>query len=363
MSQIKFCNTIPDVLDPIETGVFFERVNFFMKKALDSGQLSNFGKLYHEFSEKLKTELDISSDKEIVLTSSGHTALMAAYSVSGVKRLLVPCYTYEATRVAATLQGIECKVVDVNKQTGAIDLDLVSKIDVKDYDGIVLVAPLSSIPNLLEYESFCKLNNKKLIIDGAATFGTGNNIYNYGDMYCLSFHATKTFPVGEAGAVICDKRLADDVQRYITFGLDHSKTPSGFGINGKVSEYTCAVGLTLLEIVHHHIKMRQYNAIYLRQRLSDVFGGRVSFLNSWVGPETAHQAFPVYFNCIHNSKPLVEFLLDNGIMTLQYYKPLSNEFPVTVDLFERNVCFPIHSGVSYSDIDFMVKKTMEFIYA
>jgi dTDP-4-amino-4,6-dideoxygalactose transaminase len=347
--QIKFCNTVlPDL------GMVNKRVQGASEL---TGQLSNFGVLYNEFCQRLEEKLSLSPGRKLLVTSSGHTALMASYKCLGIKSILVPCYTFESTRVAASLQGINVKIVDVDPRTGCLDLNRAADIPDSEYDGMVVVAPLSSIPNLPEYAKFCHNKKKKLIIDGAATFGTPD-IYNYGDIYCLSFHATKSFPLGEGGAVLCKRNIADNIKRYLNFGLER-KIPNGFGINGKVSEYTSALGLGLLEEVGYHIRERQTNAVYLAAILKSALGNEISFLQSWKGDSTVYQSLPIY---IENSRKLIRFLWNSGIECIKYYRPLeiNGRFPNTFELYSKNICLPIHSDLKKEDFDYIVNKMVEF---
>lgn len=328
--DIPFCNAVePD----------WEVVKRKIQASLSSGRMSNFGPLYQEFSDALHSYLGVPKTKEVVITSSGHTALMAAYSCIA-KAVAIPNYTFESTRCAATLQHIPTTITDVYKDTGAID---VSKADSSVFDTIVVVTPLSSVPDLDEYSKYCRDKNKKLIIDGAASFGMPG-IYGYGDAYCLSFHATKSFPVGECGVVICDKSEAKRIKRYLTFGLDENKVASSIGINGKVSEYTCAIGLALLEKIDEHLFCRSRNAKILQPTSKDNY----RTLDFFSREKKIYQSFPIY---TPRAKEVAEVLEQNGIATLKYYNPIhkNKDYPVSNKLFEENICLPVHSGVSEKD--------------
>lgn len=336
--DIKFCNVvIPDI------DVF----NSYLKDSVDFGQMSNFGPCYRKLETALSKNLELNSNKGVVVVSSGHTALMAACSVLGLKSVVIPCYTFESTRVAATLQGVGTVVLDVDKETGALDFEALVKVPLESYDGVILVCPLSSIPDIPKFQNFCGQNNKKLIIDGAATFGS-KGIFNYGDAFCLSFHSTKSFPVGEAGAIVINSELVSDVERYITFGLDLNKVASGVGINAKISELTAAYALSLLETIDEHLERRLENSAVLH----NLFGHT---LVSICGDKTVYQSFPIF---IPRADEARSQLVSQGVSCIKYYKPLiydESRFPNTVDLYNSNVCLPVHSGVSVKQVVGMVR--------
>jgi dTDP-4-amino-4,6-dideoxygalactose transaminase len=61
-------------------------------------------------------------------------------------------------------------------------------------------------------------------------------------------HATKTFGVGEGGAILCrDPGLARAAVAALNFGFDGVRETTGPGLNGRMSEYHAAVGLAELD--------------------------------------------------------------------------------------------------------------------
>lgn len=341
--MIKFCTIVkPD----------FAHVASLLEQSYEVGKLSNFGPLYDLLVYNLKTYLHLPEDKDIVLVSSGHTALMAAYSCLDTTVALLPAYTFESTRVAATIQDIKVILSDVNYKTGCIDLDLIKK-SLKDnpyIDTVVVVTALSNIPNLKEIDSYCKIHDISLIIDGAASFGTPD-IYEYGDIFCLSFHATKTYGIGEGGAIICSKKIAEKVKRFINFGFDSDRNPVCMGMNAKVSEYTCAIGLDILDKMRDVCFKRHSNIVKYEKELKDLS------LHSY-SPFTIYQTYPIFLANSAQATRLRDRFKDNLIETLQYYKPLNkieSLFPVTNSLYHRNICLPVHQNISENELEMIIQ--------
>ena len=332
----------------------FNNLEYLLKDSMRSGHLSNFGNLYHTAVNLLIRKLGLHEDVGIVLTSSGHTALMAAYAALDVKRLVVPSYTFEATRAAATLQGIGVKLADVSPETGCLDVESLSRVPNDSYDSVVVVAALSTIPDLDKLSEYCKGLGKKLIVDGAPTFGTGG-IYNYGDAYCLSFHATKTLPIGEGGAVILNSDLVESAKQYITFGFDKNKNVKMTGINGKLSEYSCAILVDLLGKIDWYVDKRIRNLEYYKKR----FGYLIpqSFVD-----RTVYCSLPIVLNSEKKARNCLRELNSKGVQALQYYKPLDVNFEVSNSLYKRNVCLPIHHGLSCEDLNFICDTVLDAIW-
>ena len=340
--MIRFCSPlIPD----------FFKVKAYMMNSFRTGQVSNFGPTYDKFVTRLKEFLDLSPDKEIVLTSSGHTALMAAYAVIGSMKFVIPSYTFESTRAAASLQKIPYEIVDVDLNSGCLTPecleDLVHPFDTRT---VVAVTALSTIPNLEALSNHCEKHNRTLIIDGAPSFGT-SGIYNYGDVFCLSFHATKTLGIGEGGAVICSKESAEKIKRFINFGFDSEKNVSFSGMNAKISEYSCAIGLALLEDISKAINKRLFNASLYKEFLQSRCPK--NFVRS-----TVYQSFPIYLEDSLQTQRVLQALKKNKIEAFRYYRPLT-EHKNSVSLYERNICLPVHQDLTEQDIGRICKVVLD----
>lgn len=334
---IRFCSpVVPDM----------DRVAFYLKESFEKKHLSNFGPAYQLLVSKLKDYLKLNSSKDILLTTSGHTALMAAYAALDLTNIVVPSYTFQSTGCAATLQGMFTYIVDVNERTGC--LDSIPNYPWKGPSGIVGVCALSTIPDLDNLTKLAKTAKAKLVIDGAASFGTPD-IYNYGDAFCLSFHATKTFPIGECGALISDKKTIERAKQYVNFGFDKDRNPQMIGMNAKVSEYTCAIGLALLEKMPDVIEKRRNNFELYRKEIGSMIP------DSWKGCDTIYQALPTFctFDFL-KARKVREKLKEGGVETLQYYRPLSHHEKAGM-LFLTNICLPIHQDLTSEEISYICK--------
>lgn len=330
--MIKVCTSIkPD----------FSIVERYLNDSFESAQMSNFGPCYERLCDELSVFLNLPAGKKIVLTSSGHTALMAAYGRfinRGYDFINGPSYTFPSTW-QATPAEMEYKPYEniYSLDPGCL------------WDSILsVVAPLSTIPN---FESITNTFGHcgywaPIVIDGAATFGT-KDIYKYGHYYCLSFHATKTFPLGEGGAVICDACEEKETKAFLNFGVDKKKKMHRAGINGKISEYACAIGLSILPKMNEVIDKRLRNADIYKKRLGSLVP------KSWVD-DTVYQTFPIFFPSARKAKQARKLLTENNIQNLQYYKPYN---PVSTkyaqDKYNKNICLPVHQDVNPQDIDFI----------
>lgn len=339
--MIKFCSSVlPDM----------DRVAFYLKESFEKNQLSNFGPATQLLTERLKVFLELSKDRDLLLVSSGHTALMAAYACLDIDSIAIPSYTFKSTEVAATIQGLPVTHLNVDSDTGCLDRipdNLTSKI-CKDNKGIVAVCALSTIPDFYLLEENAKIQNLKLIIDGAASFGTPK-VYECGDAFCLSFHATKTFPIGEGGALIASPEVITKAKQYINFGFDKDRNPVRVGMNAKISEYTAAIGLALLEKMPDAIDKRNHN----RDMYLDELG---EFIPTSFSLKTTYQTIPLFIKNDFDRARKIRFKLREAkVEILQYYRPLISTHPITDMLYQTNICLPCHQDLTEEEIRFICK--------
>lgn len=295
-------------------------------------RLSNFGPAMARLAAALEDRL---SSRNVVLTSSGHTAIMAAVATAGARRWAVPAYTFESTHLAASGNGREIVYVDVD-DTGCISPDALRRTQ---FDGIVVVCPLSTIPDFAAIKEV--VDDRPIVIDAAATFGTRIEV---GLPVCVSLHATKTLPIGEGGLVYgIDDARAATIARYINFGLDASGTPSNEGTNAKLSEYAAAVGLALLEEVDVEIAARLRNAAAYHSRIAKMIPKSAS------ADKTVYSMLPVFLPTGSAAVRARAALTRAEVAHRQYYKPLAL-LPGAKRCYDCNICLPVHGGLTPDEI-------------
>lgn len=334
MTSIRFCH--PVVPEP-------DRIQKYFEEDRLRGHIANFSPAHEKFSSRLSEFLNLSPDKKLTLTSSGHTSLMAALNVLECERLLVPDFTFESTRAAGQLQGIDTLAIDVDPTSGCLTKEILESAS-EEYDSVALVCALSTIPNLPEIASFCRQEGKKLIVDGAPTFGTPG-IFNYGDAFCLSLHGTKSLPVGEGGAVITSTNVSNSVRQFINFGFGPDRRPVRPGMNAKMSGYASAVGLALMDDVSSFIELRLTNSQIYLERLG-------SLVPSSSVQETVYAFMPIFMPTARSAAEAHKNLALAGVESKRYYLPLEG-LPVASDLYERSVCVPCHQGVLSEQVHFI----------
>lgn len=223
----------------VRTELLMARINSIAA----SGVFSNHGPQACELEERYAQWLGVEVNR-VVATSSGTTALGAAFFTSPAKGWHVPAWSFPATALAPLSVGKSISFVDVDYERWMVqderrdeEVGLVNVIpfggsfsqDAWDYRGHVIVdaaASLASRPGGL----------KSLPRTAAVVF---------------SLHATKTMGGGEGGLVVFgDNERASLARAWTNFGFSQTRESIFIGTNGKISEYDAAVANARLDGWH-----------------------------------------------------------------------------------------------------------------
>ena len=204
---------------------------------------SNFGPLALEFGERLADHFGLPGTG-VVVASSGTAALIGAILATAGRAsqekplAVVPAFTFIATASAAEACGYRVQFADVDAQD--FELDPLRLLAEHDLDGVGLVIPVGAFGQAVDQAAWKTFRDKTgiaVVIDGAACFEvvTSSPSRTIGDIpVAVSFHATKSFGVGEGGCVVTrDVNLAIRVARAINFGFFGSRDCQSANINGK----------------------------------------------------------------------------------------------------------------------------------
>jgi len=218
---------------------------------------SNWGPLVAELSERIASFFNVSAER-IVTASSGTAALVGAILATAGRAnahrnvAVTQAMTFVATLSAMEQCGYTARIMDVKRDTWSLDPEAVrNRTDLDEVGVVVPVAAYGRPIEIRSWEQFSRNTGIPVVIDAAACFDTlGTSLERYVGAIplALSFHATKVFSTGEGGCVICaDGQVAERVTAALNFGFfvdRNSRVPS---INGKMNEYSAAMGLCSLD--------------------------------------------------------------------------------------------------------------------
>jgi len=325
----------------------------YIQQCFNQKALTNNGPLVEELTEKLKNKLGV---KYLLLVSNGTIALQIAYQIKNLakKNVITTPYTFAATSTALRWQGANVVLADIDSTSWNIDLNSVDELLAKKEGEAIVAVNLFGQPCELDgLEAIAIKHQVPLIYDSAhALLSTykGKSIYDYGDIHCISFHATKLFHTVEGGAMVF-KSETDYIlaKKLINFGLDEHGDIEEAGINGKLSEVHAAMGLCVLDDLDELVSEREDLIALYKQKLGDC----VIYQKANFDCQTQPIYMPVQFKTEQTLINAEKALNDAGFFPRRYFMPqhykfLSNSSEAIEHCGEtanRVLCLPLMNGL------------------
>jgi dTDP-4-amino-4,6-dideoxygalactose transaminase len=241
---------------------------------LDRGWLTNKGPNVIELENRIA---DLAGVKHCIAICNGTVALEIAISTAGLSgEVILPSFTFIATAHALQWQQIKPVFCDIDPETHNIDVGQVEKLITPRTTGIIGVHLWGRPCDIEALDEIASRHQLKLLFDAAHAFGCsyrGRMIGNFGLAEVFSFHATKFFNTCEGGAVVTnDDDLAEEIRLARNFGFAGYDNVIRVGTNGKLNEFSAAMGLVGLESVEETISRNRSNYHHYINDLDGVQG-------------------------------------------------------------------------------------------
>lgn len=292
--------------------------------------LTNCGPYHHQLEEKLCEYLGID---HIALFANGTLALVTALqSLRITGEVITTPYSFVATTHALLWNGIKPVFVDVDPCTLNLDPSRIEAALTPHTTAILPVHCYGHPCDVEAIEQIADTYNLKVIYDAAHAFGVrtaSGSLLRHGDLSVLSFHATKVFNTFEGGAIVCpDAKTKARIDQLKNFGHAGEASVVATGINGKMSEFSAALGLLQLEYVDAAIDLRARIDATYRVELEGVKGiiciGAATDIreNYAYFPILLTEDFPLSRDAVYHA------LKERGIHPRRYFYPLISDFPM-----------------------------------
>jgi perosamine synthetase len=315
---------------------------------LETGQLT-MGPKVAEFEAALAAACEV---PHAVAVSSGTAALhlsLLALDLGEGDEVLVPAYTFPATANVVALSGATPVLVDVDPVTMNVDPERAGAAVTGRTRAIVAVH-LFGRPARLE-----QLPEVTVIEDAAGALGArrqGRPCGGIGDLGCLSFHPRKVVTTGEGGAVVTrDPEFAVAVRTLRHHGWRNDDLPEP-GLNYRLSDILCAVGIPQLRRLDALLRERERLAAGYAERLA----GLVELPSADEGDRHGWQAYVVQ---VERRDGALAALRAAGIEAqigtyalhrLAAYRD-QGPFPGADRCYERALALPFHTRLDDGDLD------------
>jgi dTDP-4-amino-4,6-dideoxygalactose transaminase len=318
-------------------------------KVLRSGTWSR-AKVVSEFEAKWAETI---GTKRCLVTTSGTSALITALrqlNVGAGDEVIVTPYTFIATVDAILMVGAMPVFVDTNPATSQIDADKIEEKITPNTTTILPVHILGLPADMGKIMDIARKYKLAVVEDACQAWLAEVNhkkVGSIGDAGCFSFQNSKHIPIGEGGAITSDNdEFMDRCFSFHNFGRPHGKvvgTVSGqyviLGSKFRTTEYQAAIGLAQLRRLEEQTKIREQNAVYLRDKIKGIPG----ILPYELSPKVTRAVFHIFplrykkeaFHGLGRNK-FLEALNAEGIPGSGGYSPLNN-MPYLKDAFQTKI--------------------------
>jgi len=340
----------------------------YLKEIWERKWITNNGFYHNELERALCEYLKV---PYISLFTNGTLPLMIALQTLRITGEVVTTpYSFVATTHALWWNGIKPVFVDVEEKTGNLDPSKIEAAITPKTTAILPVHVYGTPCNVEAIQTIADKYGLKVIYDAAHAFGVEKDeksILTAGDMATLSFHATKTYNTAEGGALVCTNEAIKRRVDYLkNFGFASETEVVMPGINGKMDEIRCALGLLNLKHVDNAINQRRrIDAIY-RRELKGISG--ITMMNEIPNVTSNYSYFPIFVNGDEygmSRDELYEKLKSHNIYSRRYFYPLISAFPsyrglssakrenlpMATKLADSVICLPIYAELELGNVE------------
>ena len=327
--------------------------------------------------------------QKALLTTSGTTALDMAMLLCELKpgdEVILPSYTFSSTATAAVLAGAKLVFVDVRPDTMNIDE---TKIEAAITERTKVIVVMHYAGVACEMDAIMDLARRHglMVVEDAAqgvmSTYKGRALGTIGDFGCYSFHETKTYSMGEGGALISNNEAYNERAEI----LREKGTNRAKFFRGQVDKYTWVdFGDSYLP--------SELNAAYLWAQLEQADAINENRLATWNAYDEAFAPLkaqgklelPVIpEDCVHNAHmyylklknlqertAFINYMKENDVHTVFHYVPLhsapaglkfgrfAGEDVYTTKESERLVRLPLYYGLAQEDLEKVIRLVYDF---
>jgi dTDP-4-amino-4,6-dideoxygalactose transaminase len=292
-------------------------------EAYDNRYLS-YGPIGKELEKKIQEVLNV---KFAMLTTSGSTALAVALKALKIMpgdEVILPNRTFQATASAPFLIGAVVKLVDVNPDTGLMDIDKIESVISPKTKAIIVVHLNGKSANLEELLKIKKKYNLKVIEDSAQAFYSKYNdkfLGTIGDIGCFSMGVTKFSTCGQGGFITTnDPNLHMEMTNYLFHGQSGSddKQFNSPGFNFRLPDILSS--LALPQFSNLEAKKEKFLIVYKYYERELSLISQVKLLKCSID----RGEIPIWIEILSSKRDMLyNFLKENKIETMKFYPSLN----------------------------------------
>jgi dTDP-3-amino-3,4,6-trideoxy-alpha-D-glucose transaminase len=313
---------------------------------------------------------------QMVGLGNGLDALVIALRAWGIgpgDEVIVPAHTFVATSLAVDEVGATAVLVDVEPDTGLMDMARVSDAITERTRAVVPVHLYGHPADMDALRVAIGGRDIKILEDAAQAHGArykGLRCGGLGDAAAFSFYPTKNLgALGDGGALVtADAATADAVRMIANYGSREKYRHEVAGRNSRLDPLQAAVLATKLDHLDAWNARRSQLALRYFLGLADVRGLDLPGVRAWAEP--VWHVFPVRARGVRDA--LQAFLAERGVGTnIHYPTPVhlqpcyagrwsAGDFPVAEALAASLLSLPLDPMHTDREIDFVVAQVRAF---
>ncbi|MCR5872848.1 DegT/DnrJ/EryC1/StrS family aminotransferase [Phenylobacterium sp. J426] len=315
---------------------------------------------------------------QMVGAGNGLDALVLALRAWGVgpgDEVIMPAHTFIATALAVDEVGATPVLVDVEPDTGLMDVGKVEAA-LTDRTRVVMPVHLYGLPvDMDTLKAIVAGRDIRILEDACQAHGAryrGRRCGALGDAAAFSFYPTKNLgALGDAGGLTTnDAALAERVRMLGNYGSKVKYAHELLGRNSRLDPLQAAILDVKLDLLDGWNARRRELAARYSQGLSGLAGLQLPKVRPYVEP--VWHVFPVLAPGQRDS--LQAFLLHNGVGTnIHYPTPVhrqpcyagrwSSGFPVAEAFAASVLSLPLDQTHTDREIDYVIDRVRQFFSA
>ena len=349
----------------------------YLKSFENQLEISQFigGSAVVNFEEKIQSFFNV---KHAIGVGNGTDALLIALeSINNIdgfdkkkNKVITPAFSFFATSEALVKAGYEPIFVDVDKNTGNLDVEQIENNLTDQVVGILPVHLFGKSAELNKIMEIAKKYNLFVVEDVAQAFGSKYNdklLGTFGNAGCFSFFPSKNLGAfGDGGMIITnDDSIAKYSKMLRNHGAEQKYQNKIFGYNSRLDSIQANFLSIKLDHIKEFIKSREQIGQYYADKL--VENSNITLLDY---ENSSFNYFTIKAN--HDRDGLIKYLDSKGISTAIYYPvPLPNleahsgknkqkTYKEASELSEKILSLPIWPMMELKLVDRIVKEINNF---
>lgn len=360
----------------------------YIKECLDTNWVSSVGSYVDKFEQSL---CEFTGAKFAVSTVNGSAALHISMLLAGVEQndyVIVPNITFIASVNTITYLKASPILMDVNKDTWQMDLDLLeeflsTKTEIrnnrcihKETNRVIrCIMPVHVLGNMCNMERLMQIaDNFQIRVVEDATESLGSYYKNqhsgtFGLFGCVSFNGNKIITTGGGGMILTyDEKLAKRAKHITTQAKSDSfeYIHDEIGYNYRLVNILAAMGLAQMEQLPKFLirKEEVYN-LYINA-FKSIDGFKEQVITEHVKQNNWLQTF-----IFPDSKNLMKNLTEQKIQVRPFWVPMNQlemfnkEIYVSVNdvagsIYNTCVSIPCSTGITNQEVESVINSIIDF---